>query len=88
LYRSKRLPKEYFTWLQKNEDTFAHGAVDIILKHFFPENSPPYELDWVNRSASGSKARQGDSLKPDATVLKSAAEVAYVEIKARKDARS
>ncbi|KAG0380781.1 hypothetical protein BGX24_005162 [Mortierella sp. AD032] len=88
LFMSKKLPKEYFAWVQKNEDTFAHGAVDIILKHFFPENTPPYELDWANRSASGSKARRGDPLKPDATILKSAMEIAYVEIKAPKDSRS
>ncbi|KAI1288914.1 hypothetical protein EDD11_009561 [Mortierella claussenii] len=84
----KRLPKEYFVWIQKNEDTFAHGAIDIILKHAFPENTPPYELGWANRPASGSKERRGDPLKPDATVLKSAREVAYVEIKAPKDSHS
>ncbi|KAG0279324.1 hypothetical protein BGZ95_001573 [Linnemannia exigua] len=81
LLMSNKLPKEYFAWVQQNEDTFAHGAVDIILKHFFPENTPtPYELNWANRSASGSKARRGDPLKPDATV-------AYVETKAPKDSR-
>ncbi|KAF9972074.1 hypothetical protein BGZ73_004877 [Actinomortierella ambigua] len=87
-FMSKSLPKEYFPWIQKNEDTFAHGAVDIILKHLFPQNTPPYELDWANRPASGSKARRGDPLKPDATILKSSMEVAYVEIKAPKDSRS
>ncbi|KAK3846561.1 MAG: hypothetical protein J3R72DRAFT_486817 [Linnemannia gamsii] len=68
---SKKLPKEYFGWVQKKEDTFAHEAVDMILKHFFPENTPPYELDWASRSTSGSKTRRGDPLKSDATVLKS-----------------
>ncbi|KAF9585347.1 hypothetical protein BGW38_002803 [Lunasporangiospora selenospora] len=48
----------------------------------------PYDLDWANHSASGSKARRGDPLKPDATVLKSAIEVAYVEIKAANDSCS
>ncbi|KAF9140308.1 hypothetical protein BGX30_006717 [Mortierella sp. GBA39] len=85
---SKKMPKEYFAWVQKNEVTFAHGTVDIILKHFFPENTSSHELDWGNHSASGSKARRGDPLKPDATVLKSGMEVGYVEIKAPKDSHS
>ncbi|KAI8345116.1 hypothetical protein B0O80DRAFT_475567 [Mortierella sp. GBAus27b] len=85
---SKKLPREFFAWVQNNKDTFAHGAIDIILRHIFPENTPPYELDWVNRPASGSKARRGDPLKPDATVIKSAVEVAYVEIMAPKDSSS
>ncbi|KAG0298280.1 hypothetical protein BGZ98_000263, partial [Dissophora globulifera] len=79
---------EYFAWAQKNEDTFARGAVDIILKHFFLKNILPYEFNWANRSTSGSKARRSDPLKRDATIRKFAMEVAYIEIKVSKDSRS
>ncbi|KAG9062193.1 hypothetical protein KI688_006525 [Linnemannia hyalina] len=64
------------------------GPVARVEDHFFPENTPLYELDWDNRYASGSKARRGDLLKPDATVLKSGMEVGYVEIKTPKDSHS
>ena len=36
---ARNCPRSISRGFKKREDTFAHGTVDIILKHFFPENT-------------------------------------------------
>ncbi|KAF8969292.1 hypothetical protein BGZ46_010702, partial [Entomortierella lignicola] len=55
-------------------------SMDALFTTIFPANGG-YDLAWANRSADSSKKRRGDPLKPDATILKSGYELAFVEVK-------
>ncbi|KAG0008870.1 hypothetical protein BGZ80_002976 [Entomortierella chlamydospora] len=83
----RKLPRRALSFIQGYEDTFAHSSMDALFTTVFPANDC-YELDWANRPADGSKERRGDALKPDATILKSCYELAFVEVKPPKEDRT
>ncbi|KAK3807291.1 MAG: hypothetical protein J3Q66DRAFT_357182 [Benniella sp.] len=72
---------------EKNEDTFSHGALDVLLSTIFPENDKEFTFSWANRPCRGSRERRGDPYKPDITIIKQTSDVGFGEIKAPKDDR-
>ncbi|KAI8362398.1 hypothetical protein B0O80DRAFT_99612 [Mortierella sp. GBAus27b] len=51
------------------------------MSEIIPNNRAKIRLSWANRPTEGSRYRRGNPLKPDATILKSNAELVYMEIK-------
>jgi hypothetical protein len=51
------------------------------MSELIPSASTKIKLAWANRPTDGSRYRRGNPLKPDATVLKSNVELAYMELK-------
>lgn len=77
-----KLPIRYLSFCEMNEDSFAHGVLDVFFSTIFPVGRPtdPY-LSWANRPAQGSKYRRGNPLKPDGTITKVGYELVFLEIK-------
>ncbi|KAF9581774.1 hypothetical protein BGW38_001090 [Lunasporangiospora selenospora] len=84
---ANKLSVEAMPWVFKNEDSHAHGVLDVIVTQLFPEGRAPYEMIWANRPSEASKLRRGEPLKPDGTITKEDFEVAYLEVKGPKDDR-
>jgi hypothetical protein len=87
--RSQKLPRRFLHFKHlKNEDSHAHSVLDALLTFMFPSNDRHYDLHWANRPSAGSgDRRNGDALKPDATLLKDGLEMGYVEVKSPKEER-
>ncbi|KAF9363493.1 tyrosine/serine/threonine protein phosphatase pps1 [Mortierella sp. NVP85] len=85
---SQKLPIRFLPFKHlRNEDTHAHSVLDSLLTFVFPAYHKRYELHWANRGSDGSRARRGDPLKPDATVVKEGFELGFVEVKPPKEER-
>ncbi|CAO3567163.1 unnamed protein product [Mortierella alpina] len=79
---SLKLPARYLPFSEMNEDSFAHGVLDVFFSTVFPVGRPmDFNLAWANRPAQGSKYRRGNALKPDATIFKSDLELVFLEVK-------
>ncbi|KAF9304669.1 hypothetical protein BGZ74_000877 [Mortierella antarctica] len=82
-----KLPVEYSPSDHTIEDTYAHQVVDALLSKEFPAPSK-YHLDWANLEVEGSKIRRVWANKPDGTISKNGAQLAFMEIKSPKDDRN
>ncbi|KAG0280230.1 hypothetical protein BGZ95_010829 [Linnemannia exigua] len=79
---SMKLPVRYLPFCDMNEDSFAHGVLDVFFSTIFPVGRPmDFYLSWANRPAQGSKYRRGNPMKPDGTISKAGHELVFLEIK-------